>query len=106
MPFHILLRIDNGSRYSMNGLVFEASTPDMFRQRLQGALRRINGKSLEHRLVFPRSWNEWADGKHAEPDLRFGRTYLEASRSEFMEGNFMGEVSTPTEDNRTLQIAV
>jgi hypothetical protein len=40
---------------------------------------------LERRIVFIKSWNEWAEGNHLEPDLRFGRGYLEALRDELRE---------------------
>jgi hypothetical protein len=37
---------------------------------------------VEEKLVFLKSWNEWAEGNHLEPDLKFGRGYLEAIKEE------------------------
>jgi hypothetical protein len=36
-------------------------------------------------LVFIKSWNEWAEGNHLEPDLKFGRAYLDVLRDVFIE---------------------
>lgn len=35
-------------------------------------------KEKEKRIVFLKSWNEWGEGNYMEPDLKFGRGYLEA----------------------------
>jgi hypothetical protein len=75
---------DNTPRSGMNGLVLEGSTPELFRQHVRDALTRIQAKPQQHRLVFLKSWNEWAEGNHMEPDLRFGLGYLEALRSELL----------------------
>jgi len=31
---------------------------------------------FERRIVFIKSWNEWAEGNHLEPDMLFWHGYL------------------------------
>lgn len=38
----------------------------------------VEKKQPEHKILFLRSWNEWAEGNYMEPDLKFGHGYLDA----------------------------
>ena len=49
---------------------------------MRRALAIVASDPPEERLVFVKSWNEWAEGNHLEPDLKFGRGYLEVIREE------------------------
>jgi len=69
---------DNTPRSGLEGVVLHGSTPALFRLHLLAALNSVTHKPIERRIVFIKSWNEWAEGNHLEPDLRYGKGYLEA----------------------------
>ena len=71
---------DNTPRSGQRGLVLHGSTPDLFRTLLRSAVDAIQRRPADHRIVFLKSWNEWAEGNHLEPDLRYGHGYLNAIR--------------------------
>ena len=73
---------DNTPRSGLNGLVLHASSPELFRRHLKKALERTKVNPPGRRLIFVKSWNEWAEGNHLEPDLRHGRAYLQVIREE------------------------
>jgi len=73
---------DNTPRVGRWGWVLHESSPELFATHLRHALSLIADRPFEKRLVFVKSWNEWAEGNHMEPDERYGRGYLEAARRE------------------------
>lgn len=77
---------DNTPRSGLNGLVLHGSTPELFRKHFKVALQKVANKSQDTRIIFLKSWNEWAEGNHLEPDLRFGKAYLEVVRDETISG--------------------
>ncbi|HEY3275789.1 MAG TPA: glycoside hydrolase family 99-like domain-containing protein [Syntrophorhabdaceae bacterium] len=79
---------DNTPRSGTQGLVLHRGTPELFRQVLRKALENIRGRSAEERLVFVKSWNEWAEGNHLEPDMKFGKGFLEVIGDEMYKGSF------------------
>jgi Glycosyltransferase WbsX len=49
---------------------------------LQEALNLVKPRRIEERIIFVKSWNEWAEGNYLEPDQRFGHDYLKVIREE------------------------
>jgi hypothetical protein len=58
-------------------VVLQNSDPEAFRAPLSAAVDAVANYGPDHRLVFLKSWNEWAEGNHLEPDLRYGTAYLQ-----------------------------
>ena len=73
---------DNTSRMGWKGVVFRNSTPKNFRIHLKKVLGTLENKPDEQKIVFLKSWNEWAEGNYIEPDLQYGRAYLEVLKEE------------------------
>jgi lipopolysaccharide biosynthesis protein len=73
---------DNTPRSGNGGIVFQGSHPDLFRRNLRQAFANAATHAPEEQLVFLKAWNEWAEGNHLEPDLKFGHGWLEAIRDE------------------------
>ncbi len=75
---------DNTPRSGANGLVFKNSTPELFRSNLRNGLALISSMEPEERIIFVKSWNEWAEGNYLEPDREFGTAYLEVVKTEIL----------------------
>lgn len=72
---------DNSARRRTNASIYVGSTPELYQAWLTEIARRTT-RTLpeEERIVFINAWNEWAEGCHLEPDLKWGRRYLEATK--------------------------
>jgi hypothetical protein len=74
----VLPNWDNTPRSGRHGVVMTGSTPELFQKHLEQAICMVESRSTDHRLVFLKSWNEWAEGNFVEPDAVHGRAYLQA----------------------------
>jgi hypothetical protein len=86
---------DNSPRSGTQAVVLHDSTPELFRKHVRKALDLVIRKPFEDRVVFVKSWNEWAEGNYLEPDLRFGRAYLDVLREEVLGANSDPGCSNP-----------
>lgn len=77
IPF-MLPNWDHTPRSGFNGSILLNSTPALFKQHVKQILNLIKNKN--NKLVILKSWNEWAEGNYMEPDLKFGKGYIEALR--------------------------
>ncbi len=59
----------------------------LFETMVSYAADLIADRDLEHRIIFLKSWNEWAEGNFIEPDARWGRQFLEACRQAITTGD-------------------
>ena len=76
---------DHTPRSGSNGLVFHNSTPDKFYDHVNHTLKLISGK--QNKLIFLKSWNEWGEGNYMEPDLKFGKGFLESLYKSLIENS-------------------
>jgi len=68
---------DNSPRRKKNNfLILNNSTPKLFGKWLQYIINNFNPYSNEENFIFINAWNEWAEGNHLEPDMKWGNKYL------------------------------
>jgi len=73
---------DHTARSGKEGLVMTNSTPVFFEAHVKETINLVQSKEPEHRIVFIKSWNEWAEGNYMEPDLKWGKKYLEVLKKQ------------------------
>jgi lipopolysaccharide biosynthesis protein len=76
---------DNTPRSGRRGLAITNSCPDVFQAHVREALTSLADRAPEHRLLFVKSWNEWAEGNYLEPDQTTGSGYLTALGAEILD---------------------
>ncbi len=72
----ILPQWDHTPRSGWNGSLFVNSTPQYFYLHCKEAIAAICNKN--NPILFLKSWNEWGEGNYMEPDIKYGRGYIDA----------------------------
>jgi lipopolysaccharide biosynthesis protein len=77
---------DKTPRSGKRATIFLGTTPEQYRLVLRKSIADVSDRPAEHRIVFLKSWNEWAEGNQLEPDRCFGHGFLQVTREEVTSG--------------------
>ena len=72
---------DHSPRSKNRGVVLLGSTPEKWRKLCSEIFNKVKFRNKEENIVFIKAWNEWGEGNYMEPDLKFGKGYINALRS-------------------------
>ncbi len=75
MPI-IMPNWDRSPRAGKYAVIWDDSRPSYFKEHVQEVLNGIRNKN--NKIIFLKSWNEWAEGNYMEPDTKFGHGYIKA----------------------------
>ncbi|HIF9056739.1 TPA: glycosyltransferase WbsX family protein [Photobacterium damselae] len=79
----IIPRWDSTIRHGENGWLLKNSTPRSFKCHIKNVKNILSKKKIDNRIVFLKSWNEWAEGNFIEPDNIYNDEYLKILKDNF-----------------------
>lgn len=74
----LIPRRDRSPRAGKKAVIYYDSTPEAFKIAAENAVKCVDKRNPEQRLIFLNAWNEWGEGAYMEPDLVFGHGYMQA----------------------------
>ncbi|WP_445730838.1 glycosyltransferase WbsX family protein [Mariniflexile sp.] len=72
---------DNSPRSGKKSLIFKNATPEAWQKHLEVAVKELKNNPENPPFIVIKSWNEWAEGNHLEPDQKFGLQWLEVVKA-------------------------
>ncbi|WP_418263875.1 glycoside hydrolase family 99-like domain-containing protein [Flavobacterium faecale] len=68
---------DNSARSGKKSLIFKNALPQAWQNHLTRAVNELKKNKTNPQFIILKSWNEWGEGNHLEPDQKFGFQRLE-----------------------------
>jgi lipopolysaccharide biosynthesis protein len=93
---------DNTARRQNTSTVLVGASPELFGAWLKFIRRSIREANLpqEKKIIFVNAWNEWGEGCHLEPDIKYGLSYLD----EIYRSTFYKKIGRTTENHKSNEI--
>lgn len=76
---------DHSPRSGYRGIILRDSTPNNWYKFLKSIFAITSHRSHPNNLVFIKAWNEWGEGNYMEPDLKYGKGYINYTRKAYDE---------------------
>ena len=70
---------DHSPRSKERGVIICDHSPEKWEKLCTKIFSLCNKRQGESNLVFLKAWNEWGEGNYLEPDLKFGKGFIEAT---------------------------
>lgn len=68
---------DHSPRSGNKYIIIHNSLPQYFGDLCNCVINKLQQREKEENFLFIKSWNEWGEGNYLEPDLVYGKGYLE-----------------------------
>lgn len=76
---------DHSPRSRENGVVIVDHSPDKWKHLCKSVFDMFKFREQEENLIFIKAWNEWGEGNYLEPDLKFGKGFITATKEAYNE---------------------
>ena len=76
---------DHSPRSGYRGIILRNSTPNNWYKFLKSVFSITSHRNHEDNLVFIKAWNEWGEGNYLEPDLQYGKGFLNLTKKAYIE---------------------
>lgn len=71
----LIPNFDHSPRSGRKNYIITDPTPENWAKQLDIVLDKVSHKN--NKLVILRAWNEWGEGNYMEPDLKYGKKFIE-----------------------------
>lgn len=73
----LLSGYDRSPRAGRRAMILYNFTPKTWKEHIRKVISNVMNKDYEHRIVIIKSWNEWGESNHLEPDRKYGHQMLD-----------------------------
>lgn len=71
---------DHSPRSAYRGNIVVNSSLEKWKNFCLSIFNRVKGRKADENVVFIKAWNEWGEVNYLEPDLKYGKQFIEATR--------------------------